>query len=114
MITKSKANEIIDKIAMNYKPNQILLFGSFANGNHNKDSDLDLFIIKNTVKSPFNRTKEVYKLLRGSKVPVDVFVYTQEEFDKYKEIPSTVENEVFKRGKIVYMELTKKQVIKEW
>lgn len=40
-----KILEIINKIVAEYDPEQIILFGSYANGNPSDNSDLDLFII---------------------------------------------------------------------
>ena len=40
-------NEIkamVDRIVKNYKPEKIILFGSFALGKPNIDSDIDLFV----------------------------------------------------------------------
>lgn len=45
MIGKEKITEIVDKIASGYNPDKIILFGSYATGNPNEDSDLDLFVI---------------------------------------------------------------------
>lgn len=46
MIGKEKISEIVDKIASGYDPDKIILFGSYAAGNPNEHSDLDLFLIK--------------------------------------------------------------------
>ena len=40
-----KIREVADKIALEYQPEKIILFGSFAWGTPNKDSDIDLFIV---------------------------------------------------------------------
>jgi len=48
MIEKDKISEIINKIARDYDPDKIILFGSSATGNVNENSDLDLLVIKET------------------------------------------------------------------
>lgn len=48
-MVKSKEQEIkkiTNQIKKKYKPEKIILFGSFAYGEATKDSDVDLFIIK--------------------------------------------------------------------
>ena len=50
MISKTKISDIVNKIAKNYDPDKIILFGSYATGTANDDSDLDFIIVKNTDK----------------------------------------------------------------
>jgi len=44
-IIQFKLNNIISQIRDKYKPEQIILFGSLARGEFNKDSDIDLLIM---------------------------------------------------------------------
>lgn len=48
MIGTDKISEIVNKIATGYNPDKIILFGSYASGNPSDDSDLDLFVIKDS------------------------------------------------------------------
>ena len=41
MITNEQINEIVRKIAEAIQPDKIILFGSYARGDYNEDSDLD-------------------------------------------------------------------------
>ena len=45
---KSIVNKIVESIKEEYKPEKIILYGSFAYGNPHRDSDIDLLIIKET------------------------------------------------------------------
>ena len=40
----TKISDIVNKIVKNYDPDKIILFGSYANGTENEDSDLDFII----------------------------------------------------------------------
>ena len=44
--SKGQILEIAEKIKREYKPDKIILFGSYAYGNPDKDSDIDFLIIK--------------------------------------------------------------------
>lgn len=46
---------MVEKIAKEYQPRKIILFGSYAYGEPTQDSDVDLLIIKNTDKRPIDR-----------------------------------------------------------
>ena len=102
MIGKDKISEIVAKIASGYKPVRIILFGSYANGNPNEDSDLDLFIIKETDLPRPERTIMVRKMLFGAKVPIDLIVYTPKEIEESKGNKFGFVSEVLNSGKILY------------
>jgi uncharacterized protein len=102
MIGKDKISEIIAKIASGYKPVQIILFGSYAKGNPNDDSDLDLLIIKETDLPRPERTIMVRKMLFGAKVPIDLIVYTPKEIEESKANKFSFVYEVLNSGKTLY------------
>ena len=114
MISAEKIAEVVNRIVQGYQPQRIMLFGSYAEGKPHADSDLDLMVIKDDDRPPVERTREVSKLLRGTKIPVDLLVYTNKEFQQYQSIPHTIEYQVAKNGKTIYMELNKPELIREW
>jgi len=58
--------EIIERLKL-LKPNKIILFGSYAYGTPNEDSDIDLFLIKDDLKIEDSKEYELkaLKVLRG-------------------------------------------------
>jgi predicted nucleotidyltransferase len=99
---KAEINKIIEKIRLEYKPEKIYVFGSAAQGKINKESDLDLFIIKNTRKSSRKRRQEVSRLLSDRKVPVDILVYTPKEARERQEAGDFFVEDILVNGKLVY------------
>ena len=102
MIGRGKIAEIVYKIASGYNPDKIILFGSYATGNPNENSDLDLFVIKDTDLPRPQRAVQVRKLLYGSMIPIDLIVYTPKEIDESKENRFSFVYEVLKSGKTLY------------
>lgn len=102
MIESSKINDIVARIAMNFNPDKIILFGSYANGTFNNDSDLDLLIIKDTDLPRHRRCFDIQKMLIGSMIPMDIFVYTNNEFENEKNEKYSFLNSVIKTSKILY------------
>lgn len=45
MLSELLINEIAKRISDNYKPEKIILFGSYAYGNLKQGNDIDLFIL---------------------------------------------------------------------
>lgn len=102
MIETDKISEIVNKIVSGYNPEKIILFGSYATGNPNEDSDLDLFVIKDTDLPRPKRVVQVRKMIYGSMIPIDLIVYTPKEIDESKDNKFGFVHEVLNTGKILY------------
>lgn len=103
MITQEQIEEIIKRIIENYKPEKIILFGSYAYGHPTEDSDLDLLIIKDINIPRYKRAREIRKYLWGiTDIPKDIIVYTQKEIDDWKKVEEAFITNVVKKGKILY------------
>jgi len=102
MIGTEKILEIVGRIASGYNPDRIILFGSYATGNQNEDSDLDILVIKESDLPRPERTVQVRKLLYGSMVPIDLIVYTPKEIEESKDNRFSFVFEVLTTGKTWY------------
>ena len=81
-ITPELINCIVQKIVREIQPEQIILFGSYAKGDFDNSSDLDLFIIKDDKKlTSSEMRRKVDALLRGRKFSVDLFVRKPSEVE---------------------------------
>ncbi|HSV09858.1 MAG TPA: nucleotidyltransferase domain-containing protein [Hanamia sp.] len=54
MVTINEIQIFVSEIVAEYEPEKVYLFGSYANNTATEDSDIDLFIIKNTTKKNQN------------------------------------------------------------
>ena len=81
------------RVKTKFKPEQIVLFGSFARGKANKYSDVDVVVIANTFKSipEEKRLDELYPLTADLSPDFHVFGYTPEEFAKISDLTSITE-----------------------
>lgn len=102
MITEEKISDIVNKIVHFYNPDKIILFGSYAKGFANEDSDIDLIIIKKTEVPKQKRGREIRKYLFGSLVPMDIKVYTPDEFNNDLTNPYSFIYGVIKDSKMLY------------
>jgi len=81
-------------------PQKIVLFGSYAYGNPNPDSDVDLLVVVDTNKTFHQRIQQLRPLLPKNK-PIDLIVLTPQEYQKAKGINSLVD-EIDAKGKVIY------------
>jgi predicted nucleotidyltransferase len=102
MIEITKINDIVNRIAIKFNPDKIILFGSYAAGNPTNDSDIDLLIIKDTDLPRHKRSFDIQKSLIGSMVPMDILVYTTEEFEKEKNVKDSFLFSAIRTSKILY------------
>ena len=95
-------DKIKKKIVSSIKPEQIILFGSMANENNTKDSDIDLLIIKDSKERRDKRDTEIRKVLKDVIYPMDIFVYTPQEVSQFKNKPGSFLKKIFETGKVIY------------
>jgi predicted nucleotidyltransferase len=55
---------LLHKLIAGYSPQRVFLFGSHAYGEPDQHSDLDLLIVKETNKTPFQRRVEVGRIVQ--------------------------------------------------
>ena len=80
MIETVQINDIVNRIALNYNPDKIILFGSYAHGNYSDNSDLDFILVKDTNTPKHKRGLEVRRLFYGLPISMDFKIYTSSEF----------------------------------
>jgi predicted nucleotidyltransferase len=91
-------------------PYRIILFGSYAKGTANENSDIDMMVIldNNDVAKNYEERlqKKLYinKLVRkiNYKIPLDILVYSREEYRIVKNCGNYFIDEIEKTGKILY------------
>ncbi|MBI5619878.1 nucleotidyltransferase domain-containing protein [Candidatus Gottesmanbacteria bacterium] len=81
------------RVTEKYHPEQVILFGSFARGQANDYSDVDIAVIsKDFEKIPQERRLDVlYDLTSGLHPDFHVFGFTPKEFDKLSPFVSVSE-----------------------
>lgn len=85
-------------------PERVYLFGSFASGTSTPESDVDFYVVvPDEGQDLAELTAKAYKAVRKSKKrPVDILVGTAAVFEARKDIPSSVEREVYRKGVLLY------------
>src|ERR1700738_3749325 len=100
--TTNQLKDITRKLAHEFKPEKIILFGSWAWGTPTSESDVDLFIIKPSTEKRLEREKSVYRIIRKSAIPIDVLVYTPAEVKRRLSFEDPFVTQIVNKGRVLY------------
>lgn len=108
MLTESVKNEIIENLRT-IDPAKVILFGSYAYGSPNQDSDIDLYIVTKedfipaTYEENLQIKKRVYLALSKfrKKYASDILVHTLPVHQKFIELGSSFSKEIMQKGIIL-------------
>lgn len=94
---------VINRLKIEFQPEEIYLFGSHAWGTPNEDSDVDLMVIvPSSDERPIRRDQRAQKCLDRLEVPADVLVRTRGEVDRYKHLRASLFHQVLHQGRKLY------------
>jgi len=102
MISRESIQTYADKIAREFRPERIILFGSYAYGNPNADSDVDLLVI--VPKPQWRRHKDtaIRRRLGYPGFPMDLLVWTPERLREWFEAGDGFACDVVESGQVLY------------
>ena len=83
---------------------RVILFGSYAYGTPNEDSDLDICIVKEKILSKVKEKREIRNLLKDINIPKDILVVDEEYFQTHSDENwiNTALYDVKNRGEVLY------------
>ncbi|MEA3396794.1 MAG: nucleotidyltransferase domain-containing protein [Chloroflexota bacterium] len=98
---QSELERYLSLLLEHVSPEKVILFGSMASGEAKAWSDIDLVVVMPTKQRFLDRSKTVLQLFQP-RVGVDVLVYTPEEFEHLCRERSFSQQEIVKKGKVLY------------
>lgn len=103
MINEHMIEEVKSRLVQAYDPFAIYIFGSYAWGHPDEESDLDLLIVVDELKKDrFKAMSEGYAALRGMPLFKDILVYSKNEFEQSALDTATLCNRIKREGKKIY------------
>ena len=101
MATMKDIRAFVRRIAEQFSPERIILFGSYAHGKPTQDSDVDLLIVM-----PYRgRATDVSLSIRNSLhpgFPIDLLVYAPGELQERVKRGDYFLSEIVQRGKVLH------------
>ncbi len=104
MKNQSVIAKLMRILVKKYSPEKVIIFGSHAWGSPSRDSDLDIFIVKETRKTLSKRFVEVQKILHGlhGALPIEPLVLTPREVEKRIQLGDPFILKILNEGRQVY------------
>jgi len=81
---------------------KIILFGSYARGDANDESDVDLMVVEKHVQSKVKEIVRLRKLLRPLRLPIDMMVVSEQDVNDWGALPGTALYWAIKEGEVLY------------
>ena len=101
MVEMSEIAALASRIAEQFHPERIILFGSYAWGSPTSDSDVDLLVVLPFQGKNWRMASEIRKRARFSH-PMDLLVRTPEQLRQRLAIGDTFLQEVTQQGRVLY------------
>ena len=101
-IDQTLAHELVRRILAAAAPDRIILFGSAAGGNMNRDSDIDLLVVEPNPANTRQESVRIRRALGDVGYPVDVIVISTERFEETKNIFGGIAYPAHKYGRVLY------------
>jgi predicted nucleotidyltransferase len=101
MIEMEQIEALGRQIASRFQAHQVILFGSYANGQPTEDSDVDLLVILPFSGYPFRKAAEILSVT-DPKFAVDLIARTPEQIEQRLAIGDDFVQEIVEQGKVLH------------
>lgn len=98
---KNELYQQIKAIFLKCHPEKIVLFGSWARGEEDLYSDIDLIIVLQSNKRFLDRLADLYEMWSLNR-SVDILAYTPEEFNEMLADDNSLVTRALKEGVVIY------------
>ncbi len=101
-LLQSMTADIVDEV----HPDEVILFGSHAQGRGGGRSDVDILVVmpddQEVRQSRRRITGRLYRRLASFPVPKDILVYSRSEVERWRSVPGHVISTGLNEGKQLY------------
>ena len=102
MASESEIQTLADKIAREFHPEKIILFGSHARGDAQPDSDVDLLVIMDSDQHPSRTAAEITYRVHPRRYPLDLIVRSPQMVRTRLQMNDWFMRDVMCEGRVLY------------
>lgn len=89
-------------VAAAHAPSRVILFGSYARGDADEGSDVDLMVVERQLGNKGEEMVNLNRAIGWIGKGVDVLVYSEEDFARRSVVPGTAPYWAATEGKVMY------------
>jgi uncharacterized protein len=101
MIDFEQIQALSQQIVEQFQPDRIILFGSYAHGQPNEDSDVDLLVILPFEELPVHKAIAIRQQVK-SPFPLDLMARTPEQVQQRLEMGDFFIQNIIKNGRVLH------------
>jgi predicted nucleotidyltransferase len=101
MINMTKIRAVGQKIAREFSPERVILFGSYAEGRASEDSDVDILVVLNFRGTNFRKSLEILNRV-DVRFPIDLLARRPADVRRRYAQRDPLIREALDRGKVLY------------
>lgn len=109
-IPQEAIDQVVEQIVEKFKPQKIILFGSYARGNPRPESDVDLLVVMETSRKESDISLDIRRHL-GVMFGLDLLVYTPKRLKERVEMGDWFLRDVINEGKVLYENVSAARVV---
>ena len=102
MTTQECITAMTERIVREFRPEQVILFGSHARGDAGADSDVDLLVVLAEADDVRKVTVAIRRALTDIAVAKDIIVTTPEDIRRRGHLVGTILRPALREGKTLY------------
>lgn len=101
MTTHKQIKDFVWRLAREFKPWKIILFGSYAYGRPGPDSDVDVLVVMPLDGNPVDKSVEMRLKLRP-RFPLDLLIRTPAKVRERLAMGDDFIRDIFEKGEVLY------------
>ena len=98
---RAQIQQLCTRIAREFKPEKIILFGSHASGQPTPESDLDVMVVMQFEGDPLEQAVTMLNRL-NMLLPIDLLVRTPQQIQQRLEMGDRFMRDIIERGQVMY------------
>lgn len=102
MIARETIDDIAQRLVAAADPVKVILFGSYARGDADEDSDLDFLVVEREVGNAMQEMVRLRRAVGSVGVGVDVLVVSEQDLEDRAHLPGTVLYQALKEGTLLH------------